>query len=160
LWDLTAGKERHVLKGHKDVVTSVAFARDGKLLASGSFDTTVKLWDCATGKEHKTLQGHRSRVYAVAFSPDGKTVASGTEALTEPLVQGEIRLWDVVKGETRNELHHDPNTISSLAFSADGKLLAATLGDGTLRLWDPATPQALAVYQAHAAWVTSVAFSP
>jgi len=55
-------------KGHGGLVFAVAFSPDGKTLATGSFDNTVKLWDFASGKELRTLKGHASPVYGVAFS--------------------------------------------------------------------------------------------
>ena len=64
--------------GHSSSVFSVAFSPDGKTLASGSLDFTVKLWDVSTGKELRTLEGHALEVYSVAFSPNGKILASGT----------------------------------------------------------------------------------
>src|ERR1700727_2112159 len=67
---------RFTLKGHRGGVTSVAFSPDGKLLASGSADKTIKLWDVATGKKEATMK-HTSSVLAVVYSPDGKLLASG-----------------------------------------------------------------------------------
>src|SRR5262249_29415888 len=94
LLDPAAGKVRHVLEGHEDVVTCVAFAPGGKLLASGSPDRTIKLWDPATGKEVRPLNGHTGWVWAVAFSPDGKTLASAGYDKT-------VRLWDPEAGKER-----------------------------------------------------------
>src|ERR1700676_1143729 len=71
-------KLRDTLKGHTDIVSSVAFSPDGKTLASGSRDNTIKLWDVQQGKERATLSGHTNKVSSVAYSPDGKTMASGS----------------------------------------------------------------------------------
>src|SRR4051794_25806481 len=79
---------RDTLKGHADTVYSLAYSQDGKTLASGSRDKTIKLWDVATGKERATLEGHTDCVCAVAYSPDGKTLASGSLDET-------IKLWDI-----------------------------------------------------------------
>jgi WD40 repeat protein len=64
---------------------SVALTPDGKVLATGSYDRTVKLWDVATGKEIATLRGHKDEVHAVAFSPDGKFLASASTDKTAKL---------------------------------------------------------------------------
>ncbi|MGH8513989.1 MAG: WD40 repeat domain-containing protein, partial [Gammaproteobacteria bacterium] len=70
---------------HQDSVSAVSFSPDGKTLASGSDDYTVRLWDLATGKELRRLS-HESVVYAVSFSPGGKTLASASR-------DNAVRLW-------------------------------------------------------------------
>ncbi|MBN3923943.1 MAG: WD40 repeat domain-containing protein, partial [Nostoc sp. NMS4] len=86
------GRERNRLQGHDGIVRSVSFSADGKTLASGSDDKTIKLWNLETGKEIRTLKGHNSDVNSVSFSPDGKTLASGSDDST-------IKLWNLETGK-------------------------------------------------------------
>src|SRR5262249_33127684 len=62
--------------GHREWVVAVAFAPDGRTLASGSLDGTVRLWEVATGQERRRFEGHRA-AFAVSYSSDGRRLASG-----------------------------------------------------------------------------------
>jgi hypothetical protein len=79
LWNIDIGKEVTTFSGHLDKVTCVAFnPRNGRILASCSYDKTVKLWDIETKRCLGTLEDHRDSIYTLAFSPDGEILASGS----------------------------------------------------------------------------------
>src|SRR5207247_654115 len=67
-------KKPVTLKGHSEYTRAIAFSPDGKTLASGGGDRTIKLWDVTTGVEQAFLAGHTGPVWSLAFSPDGKTL--------------------------------------------------------------------------------------
>jgi GTPase SAR1 family protein len=81
------------LEGHNDSVNSVAFDPAGKMLASGSYDATVRLWDVSSGKLLRTLEGHTGNVDAIAFSVDGQLLASKDG-------KGILHLWSCNSWET------------------------------------------------------------
>ena len=121
-------------------VSGVAFSPDGKLLASGDTDGSVRRWNPGSrrpvGAPLPTGSGPVGGVYAAAFSPGGKLLAS-TDAY------GTVRLWNTATGRpARAPLQTDlSSNAGGVAFSPDGKLLATAGADGTVRLWNPATGQ-------------------
>jgi WD40 repeat protein len=152
---------QRTFRGHTDAVTSVCFSPDGKRLASGSSDRTVKVWDAETSRELFTLKGHAFAVTSVCFSPDGNRIASGGGESFKP---GEVKLWDAATGKKQRDLRGHTGRVSSVAFSPDCRLLASTGDDFTVKLWDPATGEEVRTLarpdeEKHAA-ITGVAFSP
>jgi len=152
LWEVATGRKLRTLVGHSDRVKSVAFSVDGKMLATGSLDKTVKLWEITTGRELHTLSGHSDIVDSVAFSADGRTLASGSWDQT-------IKLWDVGSGKELKTLQGHSAWVLSVAFSADGFTLASGSWDHTIKLWDVTSGKELRTLRGHATWVLSVAFS-
>ena len=110
LWDAAIGAALQMLQGHSDLVSSVAFSPDGKLVMSGSHDGTVQLWDAATGEALQTLEGHSDEVTSVAFSLDGKLVVSRSHDRT-------VRLWDTAIGAALQTL--EGQVVHALYLSND-----------------------------------------
>ncbi len=145
--------EYNQLEGHSSSVFFVSFSPDGKTLATGSDDKTIKLWNLESGKEVYTLEGHDHSVYSVSFSPDGKTLATGSEDKT-------IKLWNLEKFEEIHTLKGHLESVKSVSFSPDGKTLATGSEDSTVKLWSLEKFEEICTLKGHLESVESVSFSP
>jgi WD40 repeat protein/serine/threonine protein kinase len=111
-------RERASLTGHAQAVHSVAFAPDGRTLATGSQDETIKLWDLPAVKERLTLRGHQAVVRAVVFIDEGRSLASAG-------FDGRIKLWDPADGREIKTIPAHQEKIYALAASPDGLTVAS-----------------------------------
>jgi WD40 repeat protein len=133
LWNVATGLTTRILTGHSKGVGSLAVSSapspngsNGRWLASGGEDATVKLWDLTTGCEARTFSGHCNSVTSVAFSPDGELLAAG--CLGQVVIVWKRETGDVVK-----RLRYEDISYNSVAFSPRGEWLA--LGSRDLQLW-------------------------
>ena len=169
------------MRGHNDGISCVDVSPDGRCLATGSADGTVRLWSLEANREIHTLRGHEITTFggtrafrkttsyryaigqhsfkkgciinAVTFSPDGLLLASAANADT-------IRLWDVRTGEERQTLRGHKNSVNSVAWFPDGSRLVSGSSDRGIRIWDVRSGTCLRAFQGHNDWILSVAVSP
>jgi small GTP-binding protein len=133
-------------------IKTLAFAPEGRTLATGSQDNTVKLWDAHTGKLLRTLKGHQDWIWGVAFDPAGRTLVSGGEDAT-------IKLWHVPKGELLHTLKGHQKRILGVAFDHRGEVVASASEDNTVKLWEARSGTLLRTLD-DSQTVLTVAFDP
>jgi WD40 repeat protein len=137
LWDVIKVTEIRVLKGHTQIIRSLAFSPDAKTLVSGTGDfeqiqptrAEIKVWDVTSGKERGELKASWAPA-CVAIDPDGKIVASA--GFYDP-----VKLWELSTLKELASIKIEGNRlVNSLAFAPNGKTLACGCADETIRLFD------------------------
>ncbi|CAE6457339.1 unnamed protein product, partial [Rhizoctonia solani] len=152
-----------VHEGHTNTVTSVAYSPDGKSVASGSRDNTIRIWDAQSPSLiGEPLTGHSDSIYSVSYSPLGNVIASGSDDKT-------IRIWDVNTHRRLGNPIKGDHWFYSVAFSPDAKLIASGCGGYSspgpsacsVQLWDVQNMTSAAnPFKGHIKLVNSVKFSP
>lgn len=144
-----------VLKGHDDPIYSIAVAPGGRLVATGSFDRTIRLWDLTTGKEARSLggkNGHQNQVLSVTFSPAGDVLASGGS-------DNVVKLWDLPSAKPAVTFAH-PAAATRGAVAPDGKAAVIAYADGAIKLWSLPDVKPGPTLTGHTGAVTGLAFAP
>jgi WD40 repeat protein len=143
----------NTFKGHALAVDSVAFSRNGRLLATGGRDGVAKLWDVGIPQE----PGFSARgiLRDMAFSPDGCCLA------TAEYRQSAVKLWDVKTREELRSFDGHKGGAAAVAFSPDGqRLVTGSFDEGAVKLWDVATGREILTFKGHTARIQQAAFSP
>ena len=153
-------------EGHTDWIRALTFSPNGRFLATGSEDKTVRLWDLSKGHEVSFPGRHVDWINALSFSSDSRLLASGSE-------DGQIKLWDawnvfthVVNGEVLkismdreiSIIGRHENGIRALGFSLDNRLLASGGEDGTIQLWYVSSNFPISTLTGHTGWVYTLMF--
>jgi WD40 repeat protein len=127
--ETATGRAQAVLTGHVGPVMSAVLSPDGRTVATGSLDATIRLWDPENGAQLVCLRGHSAGVLSLAFSADGLRIASGHFG-------GTVILWDLATHGMVARYTGQDYEILSLAFSDNGKRIASGCIDGSVCVWD------------------------
>ncbi|KAJ1668855.1 ribosome assembly [Coemansia sp. RSA 1813] len=129
LWDpLNSSKPIARLTGHQKVVNHVSYSPDGRLIASASFDNSVKLWDGVTGKFIASLRGHVAAVYQVCWSADSRMLLSASKDST-------LKIWDLRTKKMKLELPGHADEVFTVDWSPGGDRVVSGGKDRVLKLW-------------------------
>jgi WD40 repeat protein len=159
---LETGKLERTLVGHREVVTSVSWARDGRLLASASADDTVRLWNVSSAATSaatsavmsvRVLTGMKGDINALAFSPDGQRLATGGDDKL-------LRIWQVSNAKPVRVLRGSTARVRALAWRADGRAIAGVSDDAFVRVWDVRNGKLARALPSASGGSRAVAFSP
>jgi len=156
LWNVSQPEVQREYSGPRNgrfVPDRVALSADGKLIAAGGRDDTIKIWETDSGRELFTLKGHRKSIRDLAFSPDRKLLASAGQDTA-------IKLWSMATGQEVKTLAAHSGGVTAIAFSPDGKKLASGSQDRMILIWDLDAGESEVAYLGHQEWVNAVSFSP
>jgi len=164
IFDCNNGNRLHVFRHISDnsdpentiFVRSVDFSPDGKFLATGAEDKTIKIWDIETERVLKNFEGHEAEIYFLEYSPDGSFLVSGSGDKT-------VKVWNIEQNicmRTLKSEMEESDGITSVAISHDGRFIAAGSLDHFIKLWDTETGRMIHQFEGHSDAVYSVVFSP
>lgn len=142
-----------MFRGHTRDVSCFAFSHNGKLLASGSDDETIRMWDVETGETVLSpLKGHTCWVYCVAFSPDDRRIVSGSYDFT-------VRIWDAQTGEPLHELKEHRLPVISVAFSFHGSNVVSSDRKHEILIRDVESTRCVCYLETNKHWAFDLHFS-
>jgi WD40 repeat protein len=153
LYNFSTDKLVMLLKGHTNVVSSLAFSPNSRYLVSASQDNNAIIWDINKQQQLHTLKGHTNHIYASAFTPDSKRVVTGSD-------DHSLRLWRVSNGELIAKLQGHSDDVSAVAISPQDGTIASGSYDHTIRLWNGKTGRFIKTLTNQGTQVGSLSFSP
>ncbi len=155
LWDLSVMPPviSRTFEGHKGQIKSLDSDPEGKYMASGSADGSIRIWDIFSTNLIYELKGHKGDVNSVKFSPDGSMLASGG-------ADGAIMLWNVERGSQIISVNGHKGWVRDIDFSSDGNVLASCGDDKLINIWQLPDLKKTITLSGHKNWVQSIDFSP
>lgn len=146
-------RDRLTFRAHDDDVMALAISPEGRRLATGGRDHSVKLWRLFDCREERVLAGHTNVITSVAFSPDGLILASASDDRT-------VKIWNAETGQLRGQLTGYPGHVTNVAFAPGGKVVCTAGSDGIVRFWNLETYEQQSTLKGHTLEVNVVRFSP
>jgi WD40 repeat protein/serine/threonine protein kinase len=150
LFDLASGQRLRNLRIHPGVAICVDASPNGRMVASGGSDRSLRLWDLESGECVKTLQGHSAFVSAVTWHPSGSRVVTAS-------ADGTVRVWDLDQERCVQVLEGHRGPIRDLTITEDGRIALSAGQDGSIGIWDIVEGSHLRFLRGHSGAVTSVA---
>jgi len=144
---------KFVFEGHTAAALSVAFSPDGRTVASGSVDDSVRLWSITQARLARVIQEHPFPIWRLKYAPNGATLYSGS-------TDGVIRAWQASTGRLARAFEGHVGRITGLDVSKDGRRLASSAEDFTVRIWGLPNGVVEQVIDEGMAGVTGVHFTP
>lgn len=161
IWDCDTQTPYRTLKGHTDWVLAVSWSPDGRYIATGSMDNSVRIWDPKTGKQiGKTLQGHNKWITSLSWEPLHllKPKSGNGSRLASSSKDGTIRVWDVDRMLPLYTMSGHKSSVTHVKWSGLGDIYS-TSQDKTVKVWSSKDGRLITSLNAHAHWVNHIALS-
>ncbi|MEN8142344.1 MAG: hypothetical protein ABFQ82_01950, partial [Thermodesulfobacteriota bacterium] len=129
-WDPVKGKLKETIKGHGQKINSAAYSPNGKMIASGSGDNTIRTWNSRNGRDIGSYKAGKNDVLSVNWSPDNDYIVSGVSW------DGNILIVDASSDELVKTLPGHSNWVNTVLYTPDGKNIISGSKDGSVRIWD------------------------
>jgi hypothetical protein len=130
VWDYEKAKAGAEIKGHSQRINIVAFSPNGKTIASGSNDNTLRMWYAGNGRDIQTYEDAKSDFLALGWSPDNNHLAGGLSWA------GDILVWNTSWDKVEQSLAGHNDWVKAVLYSPDGRNIISGSRDGSVRFWD------------------------